>query len=116
MQLALSLSHLLECVPKGDFWDWRVHLRSKRLDEARLTDECGLRELFIWIGELEVTTLVGADLGTHWTVIGDMVLEKFIRDAVLTAAIDTLEDHARSPLIEVIVVKWSEDTVADWPL
>ena len=75
-----------------------------------------MRELFIWVGELEVTTLVGTDLWAHWTVVGDMVLEKFIRDAVLTAAIDTLEDHARAPLIEVIVVKWSEDAVADWSL
>ena len=112
----MSLPHLLECVPKGDFWDWRVHLRSKRLDEARLTDECGLRELFIWVGELEVTTLVGADLWPHRTVVGDMVLEKFIWDAVLTAAVDTLEDHARAPLIEVIVIKWSENAVAYWSL
>ena len=75
-----------------------------------------MRELFIWIGELEVATLVGADLGTHWTVVGDMVLEKFIWNAILTTAVDTLEDHACSPLIEVIVVKWSEDAVADWSL
>ena len=75
-----------------------------------------MREFFIWVRELEITTLVGTDLGSHRTVVGDMVLEKFIWNAVLTAAIDTLEDHARTPLIEVIVIKWSENAVADWSL
>ena len=109
----MSLPHLLECVPECDVRNWRVHLRSEGLDEARLTDERRLRELFFWIGELEVTALVGADLGAHRTVVGNMVLEEFIRYTALIAAVNTLEHHACSPLVEVIVVKLGEHTTAN---
>ena len=54
------------------------------------------------VRELEVPTKILANHGPHWAVVGDMILEKLIWNAIHVAAIDALENHASSPLVVVI--------------